>query len=89
MECELEERAAALDREAAEWERRADEQRRFVAELMRLIGMPERCKFESEDIVRNFILHILQLLGWLLQMSTRSFHILQAFSGKKFAFLLP
>ncbi|KAL6631365.1 hypothetical protein ACP70R_028215 [Stipagrostis hirtigluma subsp. patula] len=29
-ECELEERAAALDREAAEWERRADEQRRFV-----------------------------------------------------------
>ncbi|KAL6645944.1 hypothetical protein ACP70R_017552 [Stipagrostis hirtigluma subsp. patula] len=81
MECELEERAAALDREAAEWERRADEQRRFVAELMRLIGMPERCKFESEvytpveslrsreerkcreDIVRNFILHILQLLN--------------------------
>ncbi|KAL6603077.1 hypothetical protein ACP70R_043438 [Stipagrostis hirtigluma subsp. patula] len=40
-ERELEERAAVLDREAAEWERRADEQRRFVAELMRLIGMPE------------------------------------------------
>uniref|UniRef100_I1PUE1 Uncharacterized protein n=1 Tax=Oryza glaberrima TaxID=4538 RepID=I1PUE1_ORYGL len=37
----LEERAAALRREAREWERRADEQRRLVAELMRLIGMPE------------------------------------------------
>ncbi|EEE63249.1 hypothetical protein OsJ_18059 [Oryza sativa Japonica Group] len=37
----LEERAAALRREAREWERRADEQRRLVAKLMRLIGMPE------------------------------------------------
>lgn len=37
----LEERATALRREASEWERRADEQRRLVAELMRLIGMPE------------------------------------------------
>ncbi|XP_037438332.1 uncharacterized protein LOC119306109 [Triticum dicoccoides] len=31
----------ALRREMREWERRADEQRRVVAELMRLIGMPE------------------------------------------------
>uniref|UniRef100_A0A0E0L101 Uncharacterized protein n=1 Tax=Oryza punctata TaxID=4537 RepID=A0A0E0L101_ORYPU len=37
----LEERAAVLRRDAREWERRADEQRRLVAELMRLIGMPE------------------------------------------------
>uniref|UniRef100_A0A0D9WF34 Uncharacterized protein n=1 Tax=Leersia perrieri TaxID=77586 RepID=A0A0D9WF34_9ORYZ len=37
----LEERAAALMREAREWDRRADEQSRLVAELMRLIGMPE------------------------------------------------
>jgi hypothetical protein len=34
-------RAEALDREAAEWARRAGEQRRLVAELMRLIGTPE------------------------------------------------
>ncbi|TVU18790.1 hypothetical protein EJB05_34904, partial [Eragrostis curvula] len=40
-EREMAGRAAALDREAAEWERRAEEQRRLVAELMRLIGMPE------------------------------------------------
>ncbi|KAF0927060.1 hypothetical protein E2562_029732 [Oryza meyeriana var. granulata] len=37
----LEERAAVLRREAREWERRADEQQRLVAELMRLIGMQE------------------------------------------------
>ncbi|XP_062232514.1 uncharacterized protein LOC133929747 [Phragmites australis] len=40
-EREMEERAAALDREAAEWERRSEEQRKLVAELMRLIGMPD------------------------------------------------
>ncbi|KAL5230222.1 hypothetical protein ABZP36_028998 [Zizania latifolia] len=40
-ERDLDERAAALRREAREWERRADEQRCLVAELMRLIGMPE------------------------------------------------
>ncbi|TVU18771.1 hypothetical protein EJB05_34884, partial [Eragrostis curvula] len=40
-EREMAGRAAALDREAAEWERRAEEQRRLVAELMRLIRMPE------------------------------------------------
>jgi hypothetical protein len=37
----LDEREEALRWEAMEWERRADEQRRLVAELMRLIGMPE------------------------------------------------
>ncbi|XP_015692984.2 uncharacterized protein LOC102721082 [Oryza brachyantha] len=37
----LGERAAALRREARVWQRRDDEQRRLVAELMRLIGMPE------------------------------------------------
>ncbi|CAL4907386.1 unnamed protein product [Urochloa decumbens] len=40
-ELEMDGRAEALDREAAEWGRRAEEQRRLVAELMRLIGMPE------------------------------------------------
>ncbi|KAM0834320.1 hypothetical protein ACQ4PT_063671 [Festuca glaucescens] len=37
----LDERDEALRWEVREWERRADEQRRLVAELMRLIGMPE------------------------------------------------
>ncbi|KAM0864625.1 hypothetical protein ACQ4PT_043789 [Festuca glaucescens] len=37
----LDERGEALRWEVREWERRADEQRRLVAELMRLIGMPE------------------------------------------------
>ena len=40
-EWEMDCRAEALDREAAGWERRAGEQRRLVAELTRLIGMPE------------------------------------------------
>ncbi|KAG8085157.1 hypothetical protein GUJ93_ZPchr0010g11104 [Zizania palustris] len=40
-ERDLDERAAALRREAREWERRANEQQCLVAELMRLIGMPE------------------------------------------------
>ncbi|CAL4892829.1 unnamed protein product [Urochloa decumbens] len=40
-ELEMDGRAEALDRETAEWGRRAEEQRRLVAELMRLIGMPE------------------------------------------------
>ncbi|KAJ1262263.1 hypothetical protein BS78_09G093500 [Paspalum vaginatum] len=38
---EMEDRAEALDREVAEWGRRAEKQRRLVAELMRLTGMPE------------------------------------------------
>ncbi|XP_047043290.1 uncharacterized protein LOC124647377 [Lolium rigidum] len=37
----LDERDEALRWEVREWERRADKQRRLVAELMRLIGMPE------------------------------------------------
>ena len=37
----LDEREEALRWEVKEWERRADEQRRLVEELMRLIGMPE------------------------------------------------
>lgn len=37
----LEEREEVLRVEAREWERRADEQSRLVAELMRLLGMPE------------------------------------------------
>uniref|UniRef100_A0ACD5Y1Y5 Uncharacterized protein n=1 Tax=Avena sativa TaxID=4498 RepID=A0ACD5Y1Y5_AVESA len=37
----LDEREEALRWEVREWERRAQEQRRLVAELMRLIGMPE------------------------------------------------
>jgi hypothetical protein len=37
----LDDRDEALRWEVREWERRADEQRRLVAELMRLIGMPE------------------------------------------------
>ncbi|RLN27973.1 hypothetical protein C2845_PM05G21480 [Panicum miliaceum] len=40
-EREMDGRAEALDRDLAEWERHAGEQRRLVAELMRLIGMPE------------------------------------------------
>jgi hypothetical protein len=43
-EVEMDGRAEALDREAAEWARRAGEQRRLVAELMRLIGTPEVSK---------------------------------------------
>ncbi|GJN14069.1 hypothetical protein PR202_gb00845 [Eleusine coracana subsp. coracana] len=38
---DLDGRAAALDREAEIWEHRTEEQGRLVAELMRLIGMPE------------------------------------------------
>uniref|UniRef100_A0ACD5YFW8 Uncharacterized protein n=1 Tax=Avena sativa TaxID=4498 RepID=A0ACD5YFW8_AVESA len=37
----LDEREEALRWEVREWERRAQEQRRLVAELMRLIGTPE------------------------------------------------
>ncbi|CAM0957162.1 unnamed protein product [Alopecurus aequalis] len=37
----LDEREETLRWEEKEWERRADEQRRLVEELMRLIGMPE------------------------------------------------
>jgi len=40
-EREMESRAEVMDRAAAEWERRAEDQRRLVSELMRLIGMPE------------------------------------------------
>jgi hypothetical protein len=37
----MESRAETMERAAVEWERRAEDQRRLVSELMRLIGMPE------------------------------------------------
>jgi hypothetical protein len=40
-EREMESRAEVMERAAVEWERRAEDQRRLVSELMRLIGMPE------------------------------------------------
>jgi hypothetical protein len=40
-EREMESRAETMERAAVEWERRAEDQRRLVSELMRLIGMPE------------------------------------------------
>jgi len=40
-EREMESRDETMERAAAEWERRAEDQRRLVSELMRLIGMPE------------------------------------------------
>lgn len=40
-EREMESRSEMMERAAAEWDRRAEDQRRLVSELMRLIGMPE------------------------------------------------
>lgn len=40
-EREMVSRAETMERATAEWERRAEDQRRLVSELMRLIGVPE------------------------------------------------